>query len=34
LKVEYQRNLEAVPRTRKQLSEIAFSAWEQPLDLA
>ena len=22
------------PRTRKQLSEIAFSEWEQPLDLA
>jgi nitroreductase len=34
LKVEYQRNLETVPRTRKPLSEIAFSAWEQPLDLA
>jgi nitroreductase len=34
LKVEYQRNLEEAPRTRKQLSEIAFSEWEQPLDLA
>jgi hypothetical protein len=34
LKVEHQRNLETLPRTRKPLSEIAFSAWEQPLDLA
>ena len=34
LKVEYQRNLETVPRTRKQLNEVVFSGWEQPLDLA
>jgi nitroreductase len=34
LKVEYQRNVETVPRNRKQLGEIAFSAWEQPLDFA
>ncbi|HEY3707569.1 MAG TPA: nitroreductase family protein [Terracidiphilus sp.] len=33
LKVEYQRNLETVPRTRKPLAEIVFSGWEQPLDL-
>ena len=34
LKVEYQRNLETVPRTRKPLAEIAYSAWDQPLDLS
>jgi nitroreductase len=34
LKVEYQRNTEQVPRTRKQLSEIVFSEWEQPLEFA
>jgi nitroreductase len=34
LKVEYQRNLEEVPRTRKPLNEIAYSEWDHPLDLA
>jgi nitroreductase len=34
LKVEYQRKLEQGPRTRKQLSEVVFTEWEQPLDLA
>jgi hypothetical protein len=34
LKVEYQRNLEEVPRTRKPLNEIAFEAWDQPLEFA
>lgn len=33
LKVEYQRNLETVPRTRKQISEIVFSAWDQAAEL-
>jgi nitroreductase len=34
LKVEYQRNLEAAPRTRKPLNEIAYESWEKPLDFA
>jgi nitroreductase len=34
LKVEYQRNLETVPRTRKEIGEIVFSEWDRPLNLS
>ena len=33
LQVEYQRKIETVPRTRKQLEEFVFSAWDQPAPL-
>jgi hypothetical protein len=31
--MDYQREQEMTPRTRKQLNEFVFSAWEQPADL-
>jgi nitroreductase len=33
LTMDYQREQEMTPRTRKQLNEFVFSAWEQPADL-